>query len=49
MRDLLNSHKLLMMSKLKKKVIQTILLATCWELWKARNAIIFSGDREDFW
>ncbi|KAM0064119.1 putative reverse transcriptase zinc-binding domain-containing protein [Helianthus debilis subsp. tardiflorus] len=41
MRDLLNSHKLLMMSKLKKKVIQTILLATCWELWKARNALIF--------
>ncbi|MFS7977740.1 hypothetical protein Hanom_Chr10g00907561 [Helianthus anomalus] len=33
------------MSKLKKKVIQTILLATCWELWKARNALIFSGAR----
>ncbi|KAJ0494156.1 hypothetical protein HanIR_Chr12g0594221 [Helianthus annuus] len=43
--ELLNSHLILNLSKFKTKVLQTIIVATCWEIWRARNALIFSGER----
>ncbi|XP_022029024.1 uncharacterized protein LOC110930104 [Helianthus annuus] len=44
-RDLLKFHKSSNKSEHKKKLVQTIVLTTCWEIWKARNDTIFAGKR----
>ncbi|MFS7895261.1 hypothetical protein Hanom_Chr00s002594g01701761 [Helianthus anomalus] len=36
-----------MVQKQKRRMIQLIVLTTCWEIWKARNDLIFSGKRID--
>ncbi|XP_022014687.1 uncharacterized protein LOC118487529 [Helianthus annuus] len=45
MKDLLEFHKTQLMEEPKRKYVKTIILATCWSIWKARNEGIFNGKR----
>ncbi|XP_022024846.1 uncharacterized protein LOC110925185 [Helianthus annuus] len=47
MKDLLEFYKTQPIEEPKKKYIQTIVLATCWSMWKARNEGISNGKREN--
>ncbi|KAJ0520397.1 putative reverse transcriptase zinc-binding domain-containing protein [Helianthus annuus] len=45
MKDLLEFHKSSEIEVQKRDYVQTIFLATCWGIWKARNENIFRGKR----
>ncbi|XP_022003823.1 uncharacterized protein LOC110901295 [Helianthus annuus] len=45
--DLLRVHEHIAGSVIVKKLIQAIVLISCWSLWKSRNDLIFSGTRVD--
>ncbi|XP_076900310.1 uncharacterized protein LOC143554448 [Bidens hawaiensis] len=42
-RDLLIIHKTAPLCNKKKKVLQGIIMTTCWCIWKARNQTIFEN------
>ncbi|MFS7989024.1 putative reverse transcriptase zinc-binding domain-containing protein [Helianthus anomalus] len=43
MKDLLSFYKTAQLDEHKRSYVQTIILATCWGIWKARNDGIFKG------
>ncbi|KAJ0533248.1 putative reverse transcriptase zinc-binding domain-containing protein [Helianthus annuus] len=44
-RDPFQVHKGVIASEHKRCLLQVIILASCWAIWKARNDLIFNGKR----
>ncbi|KAJ0923638.1 putative RNA-directed DNA polymerase [Helianthus annuus] len=45
--DLFRVHKNLSGPPKMKKLVQAIIIISCWNIWKLRNNVIFSGNRVD--
>ncbi|KAJ0556441.1 hypothetical protein HanIR_Chr07g0313901 [Helianthus annuus] len=45
MKDFLEFYKTHPIEELKRKYVQTIILATSWSIWKVRNEGILNGKR----
>ncbi|KAJ0493887.1 hypothetical protein HanIR_Chr12g0591161 [Helianthus annuus] len=41
-RDLIEIHRSITEVKSKKKIVQAIILISCWSIWKMRNEVTFS-------
>ncbi|KAM0069800.1 putative reverse transcriptase zinc-binding domain-containing protein [Helianthus debilis subsp. tardiflorus] len=44
-KDLLECYKQNIIEVRKRRYIKTIIITTCWMIWKARNELIFNGTR----
>lgn len=42
-KDLLTFHKYVKGSKVRKLLVQSVILVTCWVIWKSRNNVVFNG------
>ncbi|XP_076913782.1 uncharacterized protein LOC143572521 [Bidens hawaiensis] len=42
-RDLVEFHNIVALSKVKKEVFQGIIFIACWRIWKARNELIYEN------